>query len=438
MGLYFGTDGLRGVVGEDLSFDMVYRCGRALAKQKKDARILIGRDTRLSGDFLTLLFSLGAMSEGASIEDVRVCPTAGISYLTKICGFDFGVVVSASHNPSEYNGIKIFDSEGNKLGDFKESLIEKNFFICGNRQNNSFGQYKVNSKLIKLYEEFLINKKLLLSGKKIILDCANGASYEIAPKVFKSMGADVIVEGNNPDGKNINQDCGAMHIENLQNAVLNNHADFGFAFDGDSDRILAVDEKGNIIDGDMIVYLFACEYQKKGLLLTKKVVGTLNTNAGIELALKEKGIDFVRTDVGDKYVNEYLEKEQLLIGGEQCGHVLVKDKLATGDGILNAVLISEICVNNNKKLSQFFNLNKFEQVVSNIKVKNKKYISECIKNNKYLQKIQNDLKINERLVVRPSGTESLIRILVEGENVNSLLLIAQKLKDLIINLDKEI
>jgi len=259
MGLFFGTDGLRGIFGETLTPEIAYRCGYSLSLLKPRAKVVLGRDTRKSGALLTLAFSLGFLSGGGTVEDVGVCPTAGISYLTTSLGFDFGVVISASHNASEFNGIKIFGGDGLKLGDLKEYEVEKNLLKNVEKLKNNIGEYLNKSEYLKNYEQFLIDNGCDLSGLKIVLDCANGAAFKISERVFNALGAEVNILANIPNGENINDNCGALFIDNLVNEVKRKNADIGFAFDGDSDRVLAVDENGNIVDGDKIIYLFAKE-----------------------------------------------------------------------------------------------------------------------------------------------------------------------------------
>lgn len=435
MGLYFGTDGLRGIFGKTLTLDMAFRVGRAIALEKENSKILVGRDTRKSGEVLSLAFSLGAICEGADIFDTGVCPTAGISYLTNKNGYDFGVVISASHNPSEFNGIKIFNDKGEKIGDLKETEIEKRLFLPLEFNKKNFGKYFVDN-LIKEYEAFLLKEKVNLEGLKIVLDCANGASFEIANTVFNKLGADVISINCEPNGENINLGCGATDILKLKQVVVEKKADMGFAFDGDSDRVIAIDEKGNIVDGDMLIYLFAMKYLAEGRLKNNQVVGTAMTNTGIENALKRKGIELLRTNVGDKYVNEILVKNNLLIGGEQCGHIFLKDELATGDGILNAILVAEICKKNNKKLSEFFDLKKHYQVIINIKVKNKNKVLNCKKLINLINNLQNGIKNNIRILVRGSGTEAIIRVMVESENKDVMEICAKEIKEAIEDIDR--
>ena len=438
MGVFFGTDGIRGIVNHDLSYDICYRCGNALAKKYPESRVVVGRDTRSSGDFVVLAFALGAMNGGLRVVDVGVCPTAGVAFLTKHLGFDFGVVVSASHNPAEFNGIKIFDSSGKKLGDSREEELEKLFLSNHAVSGTLVGNYVQDFRLKNHYHDFL--KQCIsfnLEGLKIVLDCANGASFKIAPAVFRACGAKVISIACKPNGENINKNCGALHIQNLKRNVLKFKADMGFAFDGDSDRVIAVDENGDVVDGDKIIYLFALHYQKLGKLNPAVVVGTRHTNMGVENALKSKGIDLIRTDIGDKYVGAKLDEKALLIGGEQSGHIFVKDKHSTGDGILNALIIAEICKTENKKLSQFFDFKPYKQININVKVADKMRV---INSQKLADAEKQELEAlgdNGRIMIRVSGTEPFIRIMVETQNETHSTEIAKRLAKVVETIEKE-
>ena len=424
MGLFFGTDGLRGEFMRDISPEIAYKCGNSLAKTLGNAgKILIATDTRKSGDVLALSFASGVMIAGAFVVFVGVCPTAGVSYLAKEKGFDYGVVISASHNPAEFNGIKIFDKNGKKISDETEREIEKGLLILQTKQHYDVGCFSCDESLVFEYVNFLKNtaKNELENGKdfaglKIVIDSANGASSKIAGKIFSELGATVIQIADQPNGTNINRGVGAVHISNLQKHVLQHHADIGFAYDGDSDRVVAVSRDGKIVDGDQFVYIFARDYLEKSKLKNLKVVGTVLTNFGIEKALNEIKIEHLRADVGDRFVSKMLEENELLIGGEPAGHVFVCDKLQTGDGILNSLLLTCLCVNKNKRIDDLVCQTVYCQKNSNIKVKNKNAI---IKNEELLKEISNkNLEMNScgRLVVRASGTEPVIRIMVESED----------------------
>jgi len=436
MGIFFGTDGIRGVFGKTLTIEMAYRCGKALAMQKDNVRILIGKDTRKSSDLLLLFFCAGVVSEGGYIEDLEVCPTAAIGYLTQYYCFDYGIVISASHNSFEYNGIKIFDKFGRKINEQTELEIEKSFFINRNHQNINVGKFISNKKKIKTYENFLLKQSRQLNNLKVVLDCANGAASKIASKVFKKLGAKVITINNKPSGININKNCGALYVENLQKRVLATAADVGFAFDGDSDRIIAIDEKGNIIDGDKLLYIFAKSYIEENKLKNKIVVGTLTTNSAIEKQLNNLGVSLIRTDVGDKFIDKALVENDLILGGEQCGHIFLKDKLSTGDGILNAIMIANILAKNKIKLSECINFKLYQQVYINVKVKNKNKLLNCINYINLTKKTHFNDKF--RVIIRPSGTEPVIRIMVEGENYDEVNIYAEKIEKEIIKIAEDL
>ncbi len=437
MGVFFGTDGIRGKFNDDLSFSIIYNCGNALGSEIFGAKILVGRDTRCSGGLVTLAFACGAMNAGSNITDIGICPTAGISYLTKKLGYDFGVVISASHNPAEFNGIKIFDKFGKKIGDCWEERLEKKFLKQLTVSYDQVGQYIFNPKLTKIYEEFLEGLfDFSLKEKRVVIDCSNGASYKIAKKIFKNKGAKLTVLGGSPSGVNINRNCGALHLEKLQATVKNIHADFGFAFDGDSDRLIAIDENGRIITGDMIVYIFSCFYKKHGKLVSPYVVGTRHTNMGIEKALKAKGINLIRTDIGDKYVSSMLSEKDLLIGGEQSGHVIVRDLLTTGDGILNALFLSSIIVNENKKLSELADAELSVQTNINVLVKDKLRVINCEKLSNITSECEKNIG-DGRIMIRISGTEPYIRIMVESSKEEVSNKVAKELAECIRQIDLE-
>lgn len=439
MGLFFGTDGLRGKVNDDLSWNIAYKCGNALGTRYPKSKVLIGRDTRGTGALMTLAFASGVLNAGGDVVDVGICPTAGISYLTKSQGFDFGVVISASHNSADFNGIKIVDSQGKKLGDRRENELEKLFLKETVMPYNKVGSYSHEPRLVVKYEEFLAKSiDNSLKGKTIILDCANGASYKLAPAVFRDNGAKIVATFCKPDGLNINKDCGSLHINKLQKYVLKYKADMGFAFDGDSDRLIAVDEKGNVIDGDSIIYMFARHYQSQGKLKPAIVVGTRHTNMGVEKALNNHGIELIRTDIGDKYVGEKLAEKDLLIGGEQSGHIFVKDKLMTGDGILNALLVASICAKENKPLSEFFDFEPFKQVNINVNVCDKMRVMNSEKLSQAQDVELKNLEGKGRTMIRMSGTEPYIRVMVETENEELSKTTAERLAGVIREINKEI
>lgn len=439
MGLFFGTDGLRGKVNDDLSWQTAYKCGNALGSRYPKSKILIGRDTRGTGALLTLAFSSGAMNAGCDVVDVGVCPTAGVSYLTKALGYDFGVMISASHNAAEFNGIKILDSEGVKLGDKRELELERRFLQEVVVPFNKVGGYSYEPRLVIKYEEFLANSiKTSLKGKTIVLDCSHGAAYKLAPAVFRDNGARIIATYCKPDGENINEKCGSLHIQKLQKYVLKYKADMGFAFDGDSDRVIAVDNNGNVVDGDKIIYMLACDFKQKGMLEPAIVVGTSHTNKGVEKALEKQGIELIRTDIGDKYVSAKLIEKNLLVGGEQSGHILIKNKHVTGDGILVALHIAEICAQNTKTFAEFFDFELFKQTNINVQVADKMRIINSERLNQIKDEEEKLIGEHGRIMIRVSGTEPYIRVMVETDNESLSKTTAERIAGVIRELNKEI
>lgn len=438
MGKYFGTDGIRGVVNEFLTFDIAYKCGRALCEVVKNPKVYIGRDSRLSGEFLTLAVASGVVAGGGDVVDIGICTTPGIAYVTKYMKGDFGVVISASHNPPEYNGIKIFNKDGVKLGEDNENLLESLFEKSVKKKSCVLGSYTQKHYLVQKYIDYLINNcDYSLKNLKIIIDGSNGAGGKIAPKVFRKLGAKVIAINCRNDGKNINNNCGALYPQKLIEAVKNYNADIGFALDGDADRLIVVDEKGNIVDGDNIIYILAKQFAKENKLTKNTVVGTKHTNEGIVLKLKEDGINFIRTDIGDKYVCEKMSDEGFDLGGEKSGHIIIRDYLMTGDGILAGIKIAEIIKKNNKLISEINDVQLFPQINVDCVVKNKqKVITNCdvvdtIKREEMM--IGND----SRLLVRASGTENKIRIMAEGRDRVKLTKCVYAIKEIIEKIDRD-
>lgn len=427
--IYFGTDGIRGIVGKDLTCDLAFKCGNALTKIKKNPKILIACDTRPSNNLILFSFVSGVISNGGFVEDIGIAPTSVVSCLLTKQNFDFGVVISASHNPAEYNGIKIFNNNGEKINESTEAEIES--YIINNSSNGNFclGKYKRNENMQKKYVEHIIsNINIRLNGLKVVLDLANGASYKLAPLIYKKLGADVVVI-NNFSGGEINDNCGSLHMDMLKKRVLSESANLGLAFDGDADRVLCVDEDGNIVDGDAIIYILSIALKKQNLLKNNVVVGTTQTNLKIEKKLNQKGINFVRTDVGDKFVIEKLNELDASIGGEQSGHIILKDVLPTGDGILAGLKLMEVMKKENKTIKELFNIKLMPQLATNIVVKDKLRV----KNSEELNNLVTLLKqnFNGRIIVRMSGTENKIRILVEGESKMQLKYITSEIVKLI-------
>ena len=439
MGIFFGTDGIRGKVNSELTFDLAYKCGNALGASKSKPTILIGQDTRVSGSFLTVGFAGGAMNAGANIIDVGVCPTAGVAFLTRVTGADFGVIVSASHNPAEYNGIKIFDSNGFKLGDERENSLERKFVHSITASPSQIGSYKQCFHLVNKYKKHLMSSCKMLTGKKVVVDASNGASYKIAPAVFEKLGAEVIKLSCKRDGANINNNCGSLYPEEMAKKVVESKADFGFAFDGDSDRIIACDELGNILDGDMLVFALAKYLKGQNKLKDNTVVGTRHTNIGIERELKRLGIKLERTDIGDKYVLERMEQKGLNLGGEKSGHIIMLDYATTGDGVLSALQIANMSVELGKPLSELTKVKLCPQCNIDCKVKDKMRVINSEKLTETITKEEKFLPKDSRIMVRVSGTEAKIRIMVECEDEKLANESAKRIADVVLNIDhKEI
>ena len=378
MGRLFGTDGVRGLANTELSCNLAFELGQAgayvltLAKHKPS--ILIGRDTRLSGDMLQAALTAGICSVGAEAVVLGVIPTPAVAYLTRQYETDAGVMISASHNTMEYNGIKFFDSLGHKLPDELEERIE-NIILDGMEtmpvpMGMEVGRRVRFRNAVRDYVSFL--KKTIdtdLKGMKIVLDCANGASYEVAPTLFGSLGAEVISTYHTPDGININDNCGSTYPGKLQDLVRESGADVGLAFDGDADRLIAVSEHGNLVDGDQIMLICGLDMMKRGLLKDNTVVGTVMSNMGLERALKKAGCKLVKTNVGDRYVLEYMKEHGFNFGGEQSGHIIFLEHNTTGDGILTALQLLGVMKRDDKPLSELAaGMRKYPQVLVNARV----------------------------------------------------------------------
>lgn len=439
----FGTDGIRGEAGKfPLDAETAVIIGASLAKQLSEKlgrapRFILGRDTRKSGAWLEESFHSGAASAGASCQSAEVITTPGIAFLTKKFDFDAGIVISASHNPFQDNGIKIFTPTGKKLDEATEREIEKD--IYSSQKSAVSGQSLVidNSKSAEyqiVYLDYLAKEfeTLDLKNFKIIVDCANGAASNLAPKLLEKFGAEVIAVFNSPDGENINADCGSLHLDNLQKRVLEEKADFGVAFDGDADRALFVDEKGNLVDGDAVLWIMANHLQAAGKLPNQTVVSTVMSNIGLEIALNSKNIKLLRTDVGDKYVLAELLKTESAVGGEQSGHIIFPNHSLVGDGMLTALFLLEAVRAKNKTLSQMHEgFKQFPQTLVNVKVAEKKPFETVEKIAIAAAEIKNELGDKGRLLLRYSGTENLARVMIEGENQSEIEAQANRLAQVI-------
>ena len=428
-GRMFGTDGVRGIANDTLTGELAYKLGQASAEvltgEVHRAKILIGMDTRISADMLEFAMVAGICSAGADACTLGVIPTSAVAHLTRFYEADAGVVISASHNSYEYNGIKIFNANGYKLADEIEDKIEE---LVKNGCKRPLPTGNGVGKRVKLkngneeYIKFLLGTtNENLQGMKIVLDCANGASSIVAPEVFKRLGAEVYCYFNSPDGTNINDNCGSTHPENLSRLVSMKGADLGLAFDGDADRLIAVDEFGRLINGDRVMAINAIDMKERGALKKNVLCATVMSNLGLELGLKEYGIKVVKTDVGDRYVLEEMLKSGYNLGGEQSGHVIFLDHNTTGDGILTGIQLASVLKRKNKTLSELANaINILPQVLVNAKVseEKKRLYSEDERIIEEIRALEKQMHGKGRVLIRPSGTEPLVRVMIEGEQRN--------------------
>lgn len=440
---YFGTDGFRGEVNVVLTVEHAYKVGRFLGhyfqKEEHKTRVVIGMDTRLSGGMFEAALTSGLTASGADVYQLHVTTTPSVSYLVRQEGFDCGIMISASHNPYFDNGIKVINAKGHKLEPEIEEQIEQ--YMDGETEElplakkEKIGRCYDYSEGKEKYIEYL--KSLVkepFAGKTVALDLSNGSASVMAGEIFESLGAQVIVSHNQPNGTNINRDCGSTHIENLQSLMYDTGADIGFAYDGDADRCLAVDDEGKVIDGDHILYLCGRYLKEQGRLKNDTVVTTVMSNMGLYRAFDKLGIHYEQTAVGDKYVCENMMEHDYSIGGEQSGHIIFKEHAVTGDGILTSLMIMEAWLAANKPLSLLTSdLVIYPQLLVNVKVKDKVAAREDADVQKAAEEVTAALGDAGRLLLRESGTEPLIRVMVEAEtdelckeNVNH---IVQVLKD---------
>lgn len=429
MGKLFGTDGVRGVANKEIGAELALKLGRAgahvLTKEMQHSpNILVGTDSRISGEMLESALVAGMLSVGANAIIAGVIPTPAIAYLTRKYNCDAGVMISASHNPFADNGIKFFNSEGYKLKDSLEEEIEDIIFNdveLSEPIGEHIGTRIVNKSAIADYVEFLKSTLdgLTFDDMKIVIDCANGATYEAAPIVFKDLNATTTVLHNNPNGTNINEQCGSTHLNSLIEFVKENKADIGIAFDGDGDRLLAVDENGDIVDGDQIMSIYANYLKDKNELKNNTLVATVMSNLGLFVMGEEKGINIEKTAVGDRYVLERMLEGGFILGGEQSGHIINLNYNTTGDGILSALQLMAVMKRTGKKLSELANaMELFPQVLINAKVDNSKKYNylEYDEIKKEIQALETKFAKNGRVLIRPSGTEPSVRVMIEGKD----------------------
>ncbi len=422
MGKYFGTDGFRGEANKDLTVEHAFKIGRYLGwyyGQEHRAKVVIGKDTRRSSYMFESALCAGLTASGADAYLLHVTSTPSVSYIARADDFDCGIMISASHNPYYDNGIKLINSNGEKMEESVLDGIEE--YIDSNTElpysvRESIGQTVDYSAGRNRYIGYLISLATRSYKRyKVGLDCANGSTWQMAKSVFDALGADTYVIANHPDGLNINVDCGSTHIENLRKYVLENKLDVGFAFDGDADRCLAVDEKGNIINGDHIMYVNAKYMQEKDILGDSKVVTTIMSNMGLYKALDALGIGYEKTAVGDKYVAENMRENGHLIGGEQSGHIIFGRLANTGDGILTAIKIMECITESKEPLSVLASgMRMYPQMLKNVVVTDKDETLSCKEVTDTVVKVERDLGDNGRVVLRKSGTEPLLRVMVEA------------------------
>ena len=422
---YFGTDGIRGIAGESLTADLSFKVGKALGKllteKKEHPKVVIGRDTRISCDMIEHALTAGLTSTGVNVMTVGTIPTPAIAYLTKTIETDSGIMISASHNPYQDNGIKIFGPDGFKLTDEQELEIESLIDNSEQIKNASFekigkvyGGNELTQKYIQHIKQSITGD---LSDIKIALDCANGATTGVAPFIFGDLEADIETIGCQPNGININDNVGSTKIETISEFVKENNVDVGFAFDGDGDRVLAVDAEGNVVDGDKIMFILAKHLKEQGELKDNMVVSTVMSNIGFYKAIEENGLQSVKTAVGDRYVVEEMRKNDYSLGGEQSGHIVLMNYATTGDGILTAVKLSNIIKTSGKSLKELASeVSIYPQKLVNIKVVDKKTAMEDAEILAECEKVEKELEGNGRILLRASGTENLIRVMVEASS----------------------
>lgn len=423
MTVHFGTDGIRGTVGESpITVDFVLKLGWAAGRvlgQTGPSKVLIGKDTRISGYMLESALEAGFSSAGVDVCLLGPMPTPAIAYLTEKLGATAGIVISASHNPYQDNGIKFFNELGQKLSETLEKDIERLMTLpMLTNHSDLLGKASRITDAAQQYTDFCKAQfpALRLDGFKMIVDCANGATYHIAPELFSSMGAEVIAIGVNPDGRNINADCGSTHPKNLSEAVKTHQADLGIAFDGDGDRVLMVDASGQVVDGDELLYIIA-KFMRTQNAISGGVVGTLMSNLGLEIAIRALGLDFVRTQVGDKHVLAALQEKNWVLGGESSGHLIQMRRQPTGDGIMSALQVLEVLQTSGLTLREALTgLQKYPQVMINVPVKCQQDPMLQPEIAQAVAKIEADFKGEGRVLLRRSGTEPLVRVMVEGKD----------------------
>ncbi|CAC8250567.1 TPA: phosphoglucosamine mutase [Staphylococcus aureus] len=443
MGKYFGTDGVRGVANQELTPELAFKLGRyggyvlAHNKGEKHPRVLVGRDTRVSGEMLESALIAGLISIGAEVMRLGIISTPGVAYLTRDMGAELGVMISASHNPVADNGIKFFGSDGFKLSDEQENEIEALL-----DQENPELLRPVGNDIVHYSDYFEGAQKYLsylkstvdvnFEGLKIVLDGANGSTSSLAPFLFGDLEADTETIGCSPDGYNINEKCGSTHPEKLAEKVVETESDFGLAFDGDGDRIIAVDENGQIVDGDQIMFIIGQEMHKNQELNNDMIVSTVMSNLGFYKALEQEGIKSNKTKVGDRYVVEEMRRGNYNLGGEQSGHIVMMDYNTTGDGLLTGIQLASVIKMTGKSLSELAGqMKKYPQSLINVRVTDKYRVEENVDVKEVMTKVEVEMNGEGRILVRPSGTEPLVRVMVEAATDEDAERFAQQIADVV-------
>lgn len=444
MGRLFGTDGVRGIANMELTPELAFNLGKAgtfvLSKESKRPTIIIGRDTRVSGEMLENALTAGILAVGGNVIKAGVIPTPAVAYLTRYYKVDAGIVISASHNTFEYNGIKFFNSEGFKLDDIIEEKIED--IIISSIDVNSHITGDLIGKCLEaeesapeLYAKHLIQTAdFRLDGKKVVLDCANGASYQVARRVYESLGAEVVTIGDSPNGININDDCGSTHPEMLQERVVKEGAFIGLAFDGDADRLIVSDEKGRVLDGDKTIAICAKMLKAENRLKDNKVTVTVMSNIGFHKAMETEGISVDVTGVGDRYVLERMLETGCVIGGEQSGHIIFLEHTTTGDGILSSLQFVKAVLTSGRPASELADeIIIYPQVLVNAGINNdyKKTYAKDAEVAAAIKAVEEKMEGSGRVLIRPSGTEPLVRVMLEGSDTEQIRKLAEELAALI-------
>lgn len=437
MGRLFGTDGARGIAGGELTADLAMKIGASAAYvlgESKKIKVIVGMDTRYSGNMLACAVNAGLLSMGADVIFVGVVPTPAVSFLVTHLNADMGVMISASHNPAKYNGIKLFNNKGYKLADEIEEKIE--YYILDEKlpECTNIGRYERDENLKNKYINFLYTLANDYNGLKVVVDCANGSASATAPTLFEKLNVNAKIIFDSPDGVNINDNCGSTHLESLISKVKEIGADLGIAYDGDADRCLLVTNDGDVIDGDYVLAICGKYLKEKGRLKNNAIVGTVMSNLGLRKFCESENINFVATKVGDRYVLEEMLDKDYVIGGEQSGHVIFKEYANTGDGELTSLMVLNILSERKCKLSELASImDKYPQVLVNVNVtkEGKTSFGEDAEINVLIKKYEEELNGDGRILIRASGTENLIRVMIEGKNTDEISRMANDIADLI-------